>query len=56
MGKAAAGQLAAGGTDWVKHLLHTDFEHPRRMQLTPAKAYAYIHAQVRTGCRPWTRR
>ncbi|HJP89521.1 MAG TPA: AAA family ATPase, partial [Candidatus Limnocylindrales bacterium] len=35
-----------GGTEWVKHLLHTDFEHPRRMQLPPGKAFAYIRAQV----------
>ena len=35
-----------GGTEWVKHVLHTDFEHPRRMQLPPGKAFAFVRAQV----------
>ena len=46
IGKAPPATWQAGGTEWVKHLLHTDFEHPRRMQLPPGKAYAYIRAQV----------
>ena len=36
----------AGGTEWVKHLLHTDFEHPRRMQLSRSDAYAFVRSQV----------
>ena len=36
----------AGGTEWVKHLLHTDFEHPRRMQLSRNEAYAFVRSQV----------
>ena len=35
-----------GGSDWIKHLIHTDFEHPRRMQLAPAEAFAYVKGQV----------
>jgi MoxR-like ATPase len=46
IGKPLPPTWQANGTEWVKHLLHTDFEHPRRMQLTPAKAFAYIRAQV----------
>lgn len=36
----------AGGTQWVRYLLHTDLEHPRRMVLTPAKAFEFVHEQV----------
>jgi MoxR-like ATPase len=35
-----------GGSEWVKHLLHTDFEHPRRMRLSPKDAFGFIRAQV----------
>lgn len=31
---------------WTKYVLHTDFEHPRRMQLRPDKAFDYIRGQV----------
>lgn len=31
---------------WVKHVLHTDFEHPRRMNLSLDQAFEYIRAQV----------
>ena len=34
------------GTRWVKHLLHTDFEHPRRMKLPRGKALEFIRSQV----------
>jgi ATP-dependent Zn protease len=36
----------AGGVEWVKHLLPTDFEHPRRMKLSRTKALAFIRSQV----------
>jgi AAA+ superfamily predicted ATPase len=36
----------AGGSEWVRHLLPTDFEHPRRMKLARSKALAYIRDQV----------
>ena len=35
-----------GGTGWVKHILHTDFEHPRRNRLTADDAFGYVHEQV----------
>ena len=35
-----------GGTTWVKHLLHTDFEHPRRMRLPRTEALEFIRGQV----------
>ncbi len=34
------------GDTWTKYVLHTDFEHPRRMQLPPDKAFDYICGQV----------
>lgn len=34
------------GDVWSKYVLHTDFEHPRRMQLQPDKAFEYIRSQV----------
>jgi AAA+ superfamily predicted ATPase len=47
---AMRAELPAGwdaqGTHWVKHVLHTDFEHPRRMEMSVDAAFAYIHAQV----------
>ena len=46
IGKPPPATWQAGGTEWVKHILHTDFEHPRRMQLSPAKAFAYVRDQV----------
>lgn len=46
MGKPLPADWQGGGTDWVKHLLHTDFEHPRRMQLSPKDAFGFIRAQV----------
>lgn len=36
----------AGGTQWVRYLLHTDLEHPRRMLLTPEKAFEFVREQV----------
>jgi ATP-dependent Zn protease len=46
IGKAPPTTWRSSGTEWVKHVLHTDFEHPRRMQLPPTKAFAYIRGQV----------
>jgi ATP-dependent Zn protease len=46
IGKAPPATWRANGTDWVKHILHTDFEHPRRMQLPPGKAFAFVRGQV----------
>jgi AAA+ superfamily predicted ATPase len=46
MGVPAPDDWRAGSMRWVKHLLHTDFEHPRRMGLAPAEALAYVRAQV----------
>jgi ATP-dependent Zn protease len=46
IGKAPPANWQKDGTEWVKHLLHTDFEHPRRMQLPPGKAFAYVRGQV----------
>jgi ATP-dependent Zn protease len=46
IGKVPPAAWRASGTEWVKHVLHTDFEHPRRMQLPPTKAFAYIRGQV----------
>lgn len=34
------------GDVWSKYVLHTDFEHPRRMQLPSDKAFEYIRGQV----------
>jgi hypothetical protein len=34
------------GDAWTKYVLHTDFEHPRRMQLPTDKAFDYIRGQV----------
>jgi hypothetical protein len=34
------------GIHWVKHVRHTDFEHPKRMQLGPDQAFDYISGQV----------
>jgi MoxR-like ATPase len=48
--RALGHELPAGwqdeGTDWVKHLLATDFEHPRRMRLPRDKALAFIRSEV----------
>jgi hypothetical protein len=46
IGKPPPATWQSEGTEWVKHLLHTDFEHPRRMQLSPGKAFDYVRAQV----------
>jgi hypothetical protein len=35
-----------GGTHWVKHVLQTDFEHPRRMRLGTGKVLEYVRSQV----------
>jgi AAA+ superfamily predicted ATPase len=35
-----------GGSRWVKYLLHTDLEHPRRMRMNRDDALAFIRAQV----------
>jgi AAA+ superfamily predicted ATPase len=34
------------GNRWVKYLLHTDFEHPRRMRLDRDQALEFIRSQV----------
>jgi AAA+ superfamily predicted ATPase len=36
----------AGGTHWVRNVLHTDFEHPRRAGLTPDDAFEFVRGQV----------
>jgi AAA+ superfamily predicted ATPase len=36
----------AGGSEWVKHLLPTDFEHPRRMRLSREKAFEFVRSEV----------
>ena len=46
MGHAPPASWRAGGTAWVKHVLPTDFEHPRHMKLPPAKALVFIRAQA----------
>ncbi len=46
IGKVPPAKWRDDGIDWVKHILHTDFEHPRRMQLPSSKAFAYVPAQV----------
>jgi len=46
IGVAPPAGWRAGGSAWVKHLLHTDFEHPRRMQLPRAEAFEFIKSQV----------
>jgi AAA+ superfamily predicted ATPase len=46
MGHAPAAGWQTEGTDWVKHLLATDFEHPRRMRLPRDKALAFIRSEV----------
>ena len=40
-----------GGSRWVKYLLHTDFEHPRRMRLDREQALAFIRSQVQDRLR-----
>ena len=47
------------GTDWVRHVLHSDFEQPVRLKLTADRAMEYIRGQVQdrvravdTGNRP----
>ncbi len=34
------------GTDWVRHVLHSDFEQPVRLKLPPAAALAYMRGEV----------
>jgi len=34
------------GTDWVRQVLHSDFEQPVRLKLPPAAALAYIRGEV----------
>ncbi len=34
------------GTDWVRHVLHSDFEQPVRLRLAADKAMEYIRGQV----------
>ena len=40
-----------GGSRWVKYLLHTDFEHPRRMRLDREQALEFIRSQVQDRLR-----
>lgn len=37
---------AADGDQWVKYVLHTDFEQPRRLGLLPTEAFAYVRSSV----------
>lgn len=46
IGRALPRRWRAGGTQWVKNTLHTDFEHPRRTRLPAQDAFAFVHAQV----------
>lgn len=46
IGAAAPANWGQQGDVWSKYVLHTDFEHPRRMQLQPDKALEYIRGQV----------
>jgi MoxR-like ATPase len=46
MGQALPQDWRKDGAAWVKHVLHTDFEHPRRMSLPRDAALEYIRAQV----------
>lgn len=46
IGAAPTSSWRKGGTTWVKHLLHTDFEHPRRMRLSRTEALEFIRGQV----------
>lgn len=46
MGEPPPSDWQSMGTAWVKHLLHTDFEHPRRMKLSCGAAFDYIRSQV----------
>jgi hypothetical protein len=32
--------------EWAPHVLHTDFEHPRRLKLAPDKAFDYLRSEV----------
>lgn len=46
IGQPPPADWQAAGTPWVKYLLHTDFEHPRRMGLPPDEAYQWVRSQV----------
>lgn len=46
MGSPAPEGWRQEGEIWCKYVLHTDFEHPRRMRLSPDKAIKYIREQV----------
>jgi AAA+ superfamily predicted ATPase len=46
MGEPLPSDWRNGGDVWVKHVLHTDFEHPRRMKLPRDAALDYVRAQV----------
>jgi AAA+ superfamily predicted ATPase len=46
MGERLPSDWRKGGDAWVKHVLHTDFEHPRRMKLPRDAALEYVRAQV----------
>ena len=45
-GSAPPSGWRSDGSGWVKHILHTDFEHPRRNRLTADDGFAYVHEQV----------
>ncbi|MDO9461369.1 MAG: AAA family ATPase, partial [Alphaproteobacteria bacterium] len=46
MGAPVPANWRQQGDAWSRFVLHTDFEHPRRMQLAPDKAFDYIRGQV----------
>jgi ATPase family associated with various cellular activities (AAA)/Peptidase family M41 len=46
MGAPLAADWKQQGDLWCKYVLHTDFEQPRRMQLSTDKAFEYIRGQV----------
>lgn len=46
IGHAVPKSWRAGGTQWVKSALHTDFDHPRRNRLSATEALSFVRAQV----------
>ncbi len=46
MGAPLTAGWNAAGDAWVKHLLHTDFEQPRRLGMQPDKAFDYVRSMV----------
>jgi AAA+ superfamily predicted ATPase len=46
LGTSLPPELLSNANSWCKYVLHTDFEQPIRMKLSPDKAYEYIRDQV----------